>query len=116
MWARRAYRVSERRASRVLGVARSTVRYRSRRDGRELLRRRIREIAGARVSYGYRQVHTLLRREGWVVNHKQVYRLYREGRSHAAAQAPQAAAGNRPTRATERSERTKREMGDGLHA
>ena len=77
-WARQAYRVSERRASRVLGVARSTVRYRSRRDGRELLRRRIREIAGARVSYGYRQVHTLLRREGWPVNHKQVYRLYRE--------------------------------------
>ena len=77
-WARRAYRVSERRASRVLGVARSTVQYRSRRDGRELLRRRIREIAGVRVSYGYRQVHTLLRREGWPVNHKLVYRLYRE--------------------------------------
>ena len=63
-WARQACRVSERRASRVLGVSRSTVRYRSRRDGREPLRRRIREIAGARVSFGYRQAHLLLRREG----------------------------------------------------
>ena len=77
-WAREAYRVSERRASQLLRVSRSTVRYRSRRDRRDPLRRRIREITGARVSYGYRRVHTLLRREGWAVNHKLVYRLYRE--------------------------------------
>jgi putative transposase len=30
-----------------------------------------------RVRYGYRRVHTLLRREGWPVNVKRVYRLYR---------------------------------------
>ena len=42
------------------------------------LRRRLRELAGVRVSYGYRQLHTLLRREGWPVNAKRVYRLYRE--------------------------------------
>ncbi len=54
------------------------MRYRSTRNAREPLRARIREIAGARVSYGYRQVHTLLRREGWPANHKLVYRLYRE--------------------------------------
>lgn len=39
---------------------------------------RIREIATARVRYGYRRIEVLLRREGWVVNHKRVYRLYRE--------------------------------------
>jgi len=77
-WAQDAYRVSERRATRALGVSRSTVRYRSQRAPRAPLRARIREIAEARVSYGYRQVHTLLRREGWRVNHKLVYRLYRE--------------------------------------
>jgi putative transposase len=42
------------------------------------LRRRIREIAHTRVSYGHRRVHVLLRREGWNVNMKRVYRLYRE--------------------------------------
>ncbi len=30
-----------------------------------------------RVRYGYRRIHTLLRREGWSVNHKRVHRLYR---------------------------------------
>ena len=78
-WARTAYRVSERRACRVLGVARSTQRrYRSVRRSDDILRRRLRELAGVRVSYGYRQLHTLLRREGWPVNAKRVYRLYRE--------------------------------------
>ena len=72
-WARTAYRVSERRACRVLGVARSTVRYRSVRRSDDILRRRLRELAGVRVSYGYRQLHTLLRREGWPVNAKRVY-------------------------------------------
>lgn len=37
---------------------------------------RIREIAAARVRYGYRRIHILLQREGWKVNHKRVYRLY----------------------------------------
>lgn len=39
---------------------------------------RIKEIAAARVRYGYFRIYILLRREGWVVNHKRVYRLYRE--------------------------------------
>ena len=38
---------------------------------------RIRDIAATRVRYGYRRVHVLLGREGWKVNHKRVYRLYR---------------------------------------
>ena len=37
---------------------------------------RIRDLAAARVSYGYRRIHVLLKREGWQVNHKRVYRLY----------------------------------------
>jgi putative transposase len=77
-WAQAAYELSERRAIRALGVPRSSVRYRSKKAPREPLRARIREIAAARVSFGYRQVHTLLRREGWPVNHKLTYRLYRE--------------------------------------
>ncbi len=39
---------------------------------------RIKEIASARVRYGYRRIHVLLLREGWEINHKRVYRLYKE--------------------------------------
>ena len=39
---------------------------------------RIREIAQTRVSYGFRRIHVMLIREGWKINHKRVYRLYRE--------------------------------------
>jgi putative transposase len=39
---------------------------------------RIKEMAAARVRYGYFRIYILLRRQGWTVNHKRVYRLYRE--------------------------------------
>jgi len=38
---------------------------------------RIKDIAQARVSYGYRRIHVMLLREGWKVNHKKIYRLYK---------------------------------------
>jgi len=72
------YRVSERRACRVSRWARSSHRYRSVKDPRTALRLRMREIAQARVRYGYRMIRVLLNREGWQVGRKLVYRLYRE--------------------------------------
>lgn len=77
-WVRDAFRLSERRACGVGAVGRATIRYVSRRAPQEALRQRIRELAHARVSYGYRRIEVLLRREGWTVNHKRVRRLYRE--------------------------------------
>jgi putative transposase len=71
------FRVSERRACCVVGYRRSSYRLRSCAQDQTPLRQRIREIAAVRVRYGYRRVHTLLRREGWPVNMKRVYRLYR---------------------------------------
>jgi len=72
------FRVSERLACRLAGVARSSYRYRSVAADQAALRLRLRDLAATRVRYGYRRLHILLRREGWRVNHKRVYRLYRE--------------------------------------
>ncbi len=73
-----AYKVSERRACSTLVFARSVVRYESRADPQTALRMRLRDLAMSRIGYGYRRLHILLGREGWEVNHKRVYRLYRE--------------------------------------
>jgi putative transposase len=76
-----AYRVAERRACRVLGFARSSFRYKSRRNQRAELRVRLRDLTASWVHYGYQRLWVLLRREVWVVNKKLVYRLYcEEGR------------------------------------
>jgi len=75
---RRTYGVSERRAGRALGIGNSSLRYRPRRPAAEELRRRLRELAAERPRYGYQRLWALLRREGWEVNHKRVYRLYVE--------------------------------------
>lgn len=70
------YRVSERRACAVVGQSRAGWRYRPKpKDDRALLKR-IHDIAAARVRYGFWRIYVLLRREGWKVNHKRVYRLY----------------------------------------
>jgi putative transposase len=52
--------------------------YTSRRAPQDALRLRLRDLAGVRISYGYRRLHVLLRLEGWPVNAKRVYRLYVE--------------------------------------
>jgi integrase-like protein/helix-turn-helix protein len=78
VWAREAYALSVRRACMAVGVWRSSYRYQSVKAIQEPLRRRMREIAAVRVRAGYRHIHTLLRREGWRINRKRVYRLYTE--------------------------------------
>ena len=67
-----------RRACEVLTLLRGSYRYRSVADKQVALRMRLRDLAQAWVSYGYRRLHVLLQREGWAVNHKRVYRLYRQ--------------------------------------
>jgi putative transposase len=74
------YEMSERRAIRVIGVDRSSVRYRSTRTDDIDLRERLKGLAHERRRFGYRRLHVLLRREGHLVNKKRVQRLYREER------------------------------------
>ena len=75
-----AFEVSERRACSTLGVDRTSVRYRSTRPDDAALRMRLRDLATQRRRFGYRRLHILLTREGLVMNHKKLRRLYREER------------------------------------
>lgn len=73
---RHLFGISERRACRVLGFHRSTQRHRATRDDRDLADK-LRTLACERPRFGYRRLHILLRRQGETVNHKRVYRVYR---------------------------------------
>lgn len=77
---RAAHEMSERRACQVIGVERMTVRYRSRRPDDPKLRERLVALARERRRFGYRRLLIFLRREGFVVNHKRLFRIYREER------------------------------------
>lgn len=70
-----SHAVSERRSCAVLTFDRRSVRYRLIRADQPPLIMRIRNIARTRMRYGYFRIYILLRREGWAVNHKRVYRL-----------------------------------------
>lgn len=72
--------LSQRSACRLVRSHRSTVRYRSIRPRDDVIRQRLRELALQYRRYGYQRLHVLLRREGFVLNHKKTYRLYTEER------------------------------------
>jgi putative transposase len=79
-WAIDEKSYSQRRACTLVGLDPKTYRYRSRRPDDADLRRRLRELASERRRFGYRRLLLLLRREGFEVNHKRLFRLYREER------------------------------------
>jgi putative transposase len=75
---RQLFGISERRACAILSVDRTSVRYAHRRGDDGDLRARLREIALERRRFGYRRLGIMLAREGIVMNHKKLLRLYRE--------------------------------------
>ncbi len=77
---RSTHEMSERRACRLVGADRTSVRYQATRPDDDALRERLKALAQERRRFGYRRLHVLLRREGQVVNRKKVQRLYREER------------------------------------
>jgi len=72
------FRLSERRACGLVGLGRSTCRYETRRAEWPALRERLHALAAERRRFGYRRLYILLRREGYRLNLKRVYRLYRD--------------------------------------
>ncbi|MCU0802064.1 MAG: IS3 family transposase [Rhodobacteraceae bacterium] len=77
-----SYEMSERRACRVIGCCRMTMRYEVIRQDDPMLRERLKELAKVRRRFGYRRLHVFLRREGHEVNHKRLFRIYREEQLH----------------------------------
>jgi putative transposase len=69
--------VSERRLCGLMSIAVSSYRYRIRRSD-DRLRSSLVELAGTKPRYGYRRLQVLLKRDGVYVNHKRLYRVYRE--------------------------------------
>jgi len=69
--------LSQRRACRLLQLHRKTARYVSSRPSDAPLLKRLEELAAERRRFGYRRLDVLLRREGIVVNHKRLFRVYR---------------------------------------
>jgi putative transposase len=71
--------ISQRRASRVMGRSRSSLRYRRRQQCAEpALTREIKRLARRFPRYGYRRIHAMLVRRGWSINLKRVRRLWNE--------------------------------------
>jgi len=72
------YEISARVACRLIEIHRSVFYYQSRSKDDRDLRLRLKELAFARPRYGYERLTILLKREGWHVNHKRIYRIYKE--------------------------------------
>jgi putative transposase len=72
--------LSQRHACRLVGLDRSTLRYQRKRPDDATVRQRLRELAAERRRFGYRRLGWMLAREGHAMNHKKLYRLYREER------------------------------------
>lgn len=69
------FQMSERRACGLIGMDRSSCRYRARSKKDEDLKQALKDLARKRPRFGYRRLTALLEREGRKVNHKRVWRL-----------------------------------------
>jgi putative transposase len=71
--------ISERRACRVINQSRSTKRYRPKFTNDKIkIRSQVIDLAKEYGRYGYKRITILMRQEGFMVNKKQVYRIWRE--------------------------------------
>jgi putative transposase len=71
------YQVPARRACRCINLAHSMYYYRHHPKDDTLLKMRMKEIAQTRIRYGFKRIFILMRREGFIDNHKRMYRVYK---------------------------------------
>lgn len=76
-WLGEHYQASQQRLCGLMEIAVSSYRYRSTRSD-AALRERLVELARKKPRWGYRRLHILLSGSGERVNHKRVFRVYRE--------------------------------------
>jgi putative transposase len=79
-WAIEQKGYSQRRACGLVGLEPKTYRYASKRPADGAIRTRLHLLAAERRRFGYRRLHILLAREGVLLNHKRLFRLYHEER------------------------------------
>src|SRR6201999_639438 len=77
-WAISERNYSQRRAFGLRGLAPQAYRYRAARPGDDVLGTRLRDLALQRRRFGYRRLGLLLARQGIRINHKKLYRIYKE--------------------------------------
>jgi len=71
-------RYNQKRACALAGIDPRIYRCVSKRPADTDMRDRLKELSYERRRFGYRRLHILLKREGWHVNRKKLYRIYRE--------------------------------------
>ena len=71
------HRSSQPKGCQLVGMHRSVARYQAKKQGDATLKTKIQQLAWARRRFGYRRIQLLLRRQGVIINHKRVYRLYK---------------------------------------
>jgi putative transposase len=72
------YKMSELHSCGLIGIHKSTYRYKSKKKLDKNLRKKIKKIAYKYTRYGYRRIYAVIRNKGLKINHKKIYRLYRE--------------------------------------
>lgn len=72
------YKVSEYRVCGLIGLYRSTYRYKTKRKSDKNLKKQINKIAHKYSRYGYRRIYAVIKNKGLKINHKKIYRLYKE--------------------------------------
>ncbi len=77
-WAMKEKSYTQRRARALAGIDPRVYRRMSKRPADTELRARMKELASERRRFGYRRLHILLTREGWTLNWKKLYRIYRD--------------------------------------
>jgi len=68
---------SQRRSCKALGIGRSVARYKNQKSSDEDLTAKIKELAGKKRRYGCKRIYQELLRQGVVVNHKRVHRIWK---------------------------------------